>query len=30
VYASELEPAFVAVALERYLEATGRTPVLLD
>lgn len=30
VYASERQAAFVAVALERYLEATGNTPVLIE
>lgn len=29
VYAAELEPSFVAVSLERFLDATGLTPVLL-
>lgn len=30
VYAAELEPAFVAVALQRFVDATGRTPKLVE
>lgn len=30
VYASEIEPAFAAVALQRYEDATGLTPKLLE